>query len=118
MNEEDTAAQPPIEPGYYRAGNSLEVRAIDFKIDPATGKSPAKGNTKGLIARGISLFNEKDFIKVQAKGIPYKVESVPSGLAIEQRGANPNHFEIVPQHPMTIDEYRTLLEQVVLIKVN
>ncbi len=43
--------------------------------------------------RGLSLFDAVDQLGAY-RGTIFEVESVPHGLAIQQRGGNPHHFEI------------------------
>jgi hypothetical protein len=76
----------------------------DVKVDRQTG----------LIQpiRGISV--HADPTKVQRFGGAYRIETIPVGLKIEQRGRDPGHFEIIPAREMTLQEYEELLEQVVL----
>jgi hypothetical protein len=42
---------------------------------------------------------------------------VPEELAIIQRGMNPDHYEIVPAYPTTMDDYEKALAKVVLVLV-
>ena len=53
-------------------------------------------------------------------GGAYKIEYLPDGLQIIQRGRNPAHFEIVPSYPMTLEEFQELLNQIItsLLKKN
>jgi hypothetical protein len=43
-----------------------------------------------------------------------KGESLLEGLTIQQRGRDPNHYELMPAEPMTFERYVALLTQVVL----
>ena len=45
-------------------------------------------------------------------GGAYKIDSIPDGLKIIQRGARAEHFEIVPANPMTIEQFQGLLNQI------
>lgn len=42
-----------------------------------------------------------------------KVDSIPDCLKIIQRGANPNHFEIVPKSLMSFSDYQAALNQII-----
>jgi hypothetical protein len=41
-----------------------------------------------------------------------QIRGLPNGLKIVQRGANPNHYEIVPTEPMSPADYQQLLNKV------
>jgi len=62
--------------------------------------------------RGISLFN--DPAKAARFGTVYRVESFPNELKAQQRGKDPDHYELMPATPMTFERYVDLLTQVVL----
>jgi hypothetical protein len=63
-------------------------------------------------SRGVSLFSNQD--KTDRFGGSFKVTALPPELAIEQRGKDKEHFEIVAKSPMTEEEYRKALQQVKL----
>lgn len=48
-------------------------------------------------------------------GGAYKVQSIPEGLKVIQRGQNLMHFEIVPEYAMSLENYQALLYQVQLV---
>jgi hypothetical protein len=62
--------------------------------------------------RGVSLFD--DPAKAARFGAVYRVESLPNGLKVQQRGRDPGHYELMPAEPMTFERYVELLTQVVL----
>ena len=45
-------------------------------------------------------------------GGAYKIESIPEGLKIVQRGTKLEHFEIVPEYEMPLEEFQNLLNQI------
>ena len=45
-------------------------------------------------------------------GGSYKIETLPKGLKIIQRGARPEHFEIVPEYEMPLETFQELLNQI------
>jgi hypothetical protein len=45
-------------------------------------------------------------------GGAHELESIPEGLEIKQVGQNPNHYELTPKEPMTMEQYQNLLNQV------
>ncbi len=47
-------------------------------------------------------------------GGAFRVKYIPDLLKIIQRGKDPNHYEIVPKIPMTLEQYKDLLAKVVL----
>lgn len=88
----------------YRGGNDFTVKSSEVRIDDKTGKVKT--------THGVSLNVDKD--AVSGFGGIYKIESLPDGLKIIQRGTNPKHFEIVPVHEMTLEIYQELLYQIVV----
>ena len=92
----------------YRGGEIFKVRPDkDIRIDKNTG----------LVrdTHGISL--DVDPNNVSQFGGAYKIEAIPEGLKIIQRGTRLEHFEIVPSKPMTLNEYQDLLNQIVVTLV-
>ena len=92
---------------YYRGGNSLKPKAGEVKVDSATGLLKT--------TRGVSIFNRPDGL--ERFGGAYQVLDVPEDVRIVQRGRDPSHFEIVPARPMTMAEYESALEQIVMVPV-
>lgn len=96
----------PLPPqALFGGGSDLTPRlGIDVLID----------RNAGLLRtdRGISLFDEP--AKVERFGGAYKVEFIPEGLKVQQRGRDPGHYELMPAEPMTLKRYVELLKQVVL----
>jgi RHS repeat-associated protein len=85
------------------------VRPNEYKIDKQSGLVKPAGDP---YARGLSVFDNPESIK--AKGfVPYRVvpSSIPSTLAIEQRGRDPRHFEILPRAPVTPEQYQQELHK-------
>lgn len=93
---------------YYRGGNSLKPTTRDVKIDPRTNLLSTK--------RGVSISSRPDGL--DRFGGAYRVTSLPPELRIVQIGANPDHYEIVPVHAMSLDEYEELLGKIVLVPVS
>jgi hypothetical protein len=89
----------------FRGGADFTPRlGIDVLIDRNTGLLRTD--------RGISLF--ADPATVERFGGAYKVESIPEGLKMQQRGRDPGHYELMPAEPMSFERYVELLQQVVL----
>jgi hypothetical protein len=65
--------------------------------------------------RGLSLFD--DPARVQRFGGAHRVEFIPEGLRVQQRGRDPGHYELMPAEPMPFERYLELLDQVVLLRV-
>ena len=86
----------------YRGGSSLFARAMDVKIDPETGLLKT--------SRGISLSTDPNGLA--RFGGAHEIESIPEELEIKQVGQNPNHYELTPKQPMTMEQYQNLLNQV------
>ncbi|MNI87779.1 hypothetical protein D3C81_1951280 [compost metagenome] len=51
-------------------------------------------------------------------GGAYRIDSLPEGLTIIQRGKRAEHYEIVPSYNMTVDQYQKLLNQIVVSPTN
>jgi hypothetical protein len=93
----------------FRGGSTLIPRlGIDVLIDKATGLLRTD--------RGVSVFDEA--ARVERFGGAYQVESIPSGLTVQQRGRDLGHYESIPAEPMTFERYAALLQQVVLRPVD
>jgi hypothetical protein len=89
----------------FRGGADLTPRrGIDVLVDRNTGLLRTD--------RGISLFD--DPARVAQFGGAYRVESIPEGLKIQQRGRDPGHYELMPAEPMSLERYIELLKNVVL----
>ena len=86
----------------YRGGNSFTASSKDIKKNPATGLLKT--------SHGVSLNVNPS--SVSGFGGAYRVESVPIGVNIIQRGNNLEHYEIVPAYPMTFNRYQNLLNQI------
>ena len=99
----------PLPPqALFRGGADLTPRrGIDVLIDRNTGLLRTD--------RGISLFD--DPAQVEQFGGAYRVESIPEGLTIQQRGRHPGHYELMPADPISFERYVELLKQVVLRSV-
>lgn len=50
----------------------------------------------------------------QRFGVASRVEFLPEGLKMQQRGRDPSHYELMPAEAMTFERYVELLKQVVL----
>ncbi|MEW4412339.1 hypothetical protein [Clostridium sp. AN503] len=88
----------------YRGGDDFTVKNNEIKINPETG------NVK--TSHGVSLDVNSE--TVSKFGGAYKIESLPEGLKIVQRGARAEHFEIVPAYEMPLDTFQNLLNQIVV----
>jgi hypothetical protein len=96
---------PLLPRALFRGGADLTSRlGIDVLIDRNTGLLRTD--------RGISLF--ADPATVERFGGAYRVESIPEGLKMQQRGRDSGHYELMPAEPMSFERYVELLQQVVL----
>ena len=86
----------------YRGGVDFTVKSNEVKINLETG------NVK--TTHGVSLDVKPE--TVSKFGGAYKIESLPEGLKIIQRGARPEHFEIVPEYEMPLETFQELLNQI------
>jgi RHS repeat-associated protein len=91
---------------FYRGGESLEPRTMRDGRSEFVSPNPETGRK----ARGISLHT--DPTKVERYGGAYRVTSIPPELTIEQRGRDPEHYELVARGPMTEEQYREALTKV------
>ena len=86
----------------YRGGGIFQVRDSDIRINRGTGKvRTSHGISVNVNAQALRRF-----------GGAYRIDSLPEGLRIIQRGQNPEHFEIVPSHEMPRQDFQDLLQQI------
>ena len=86
----------------YRGGNDFSVKSNEVKINPQTG------NLK--TSHGVSLDVNPE--TVSKFGGAYRIEYLPDGLNIIQRGGRAEHFEIVPAFEMPLEQFQELLNQI------
>ncbi|WP_322923213.1 polymorphic toxin-type HINT domain-containing protein [Paenibacillus campi] len=89
----------------YRGGSSFTVRSMDVKIIDGQVQTN----------RGISL--DVNPSTVEKFGGAYRIDFLPEGLKIIQRGQRVEHFEIVPDKPITLEEFQILLNQIKATKI-
>ena len=122
------AAALPASAAHYRGHKTAHVKAHDAlqagpsdfvcKVTQAAAKKGAPKPKPQVTTRGLSLFDAVDQLGAY-RGTIFDVESVPHGLAIQQRGSNRHHFEIVvtdctaTNHPGAV-EFQKRLNHVVL----
>ena len=88
----------------FRGGLSLVARAgVDVKIGVGGMVNPGRGIYVNLSPAGLEKY-----------GGARQVMAIPNELELVQRGANPNHYEIAPRQPMTLEKYQGLLNLVKL----
>lgn len=93
---------------YYRGGNSLKPRVIDYNLDPDTGLvQPGRGVSVQDTPSGLDRF-----------GGAHEVVSLPPTLEIVRAGRRAGHYEIAPVAPMTEADYEQALEQAVLVPIS
>ncbi|MEQ7053050.1 polymorphic toxin-type HINT domain-containing protein [Paenibacillaceae sp. P-4] len=86
----------------YRGGNSFQVKPNEVKIDKETGLVKT--------THGISLDTNPNTIS--KFGGAYRIDNLPDGLKIIQRGSRLEHFEIVPSYNMPLKQFQELLNQI------
>lgn len=91
---------PPV----FRGGSSLVFQPHEVRIDKRTGLIKT--------THGVSV--DADAKRVASFGGAYKVQALPEGLTIIQRGRRAEHYEIVPAAPVTLGRYQELLDEVEL----
>ncbi|NLW46989.1 MAG: hypothetical protein GXY86_06600 [Firmicutes bacterium] len=106
-DENATVIYKGTETRIYRGGSSFEVKAGEIRINKETGLMKT--------THGVSL--NVDPNAVSKYGGAYRIEYLPKGLKIVQRGVNPGHFEIVPAYEMHVQQYQSLLNQIKAVKV-
>ena len=88
----------------YRGGKSFKIKEDEVKVNSKGFVKTTHGVSVNMLSSNVSRF-----------GGAYKIESIPEGLKIIQRGQNFNHYEIVPQSDdMTIDSFQRLLDQIIV----
>lgn len=92
-----------INQALYRGGN-LTLKLKDVKINSINGLITTKN--------GISLYSTAS--KVLRFGRAYKIEYIPKGLKIIQKGKDLTHFEIVPTKEITFERFQSLLNQIII----
>lgn len=88
----------------YRGGDDFTVKSHEIKVNLETG------NIK--TSHGVSLDVNPD--SVSKFGGAYKIEFLPEGLKIIQRGMRAEHFEIVSAYEMSLETFQELLNQIVV----
>ncbi|MDK8183733.1 hypothetical protein [Paenibacillus sp. UMB4589-SE434] len=78
------------------------MKPNEVKIDKETGLVKT--------THGISLDTNPNTIS--KFGGAYRIESLPDGLKIIQRGSRLEHFEIVPSYNMHLKQFQQLLNQI------
>jgi RHS repeat-associated protein len=92
----------PAKSQVFRGGKDLTLKPGEIKLDPKTGLvKPSHGPSLDVNASTVERF-----------GGAQQIKSIPAELKIIQRGARPEHFEIVPREPMPLDKFQELLNQV------
>ena len=92
----------------YRGGTSFQLKPGEFKINKETGLVKT--------THGVSL--DVDANTVAKFGGAYKIESIPEGLKIIQRGKRAEHFEIVPTKEISVEKFQSLLNKVKVVPNN
>jgi hypothetical protein len=82
----------------YRGGHSLVFKPHDVKIDKGTGLLKT--------THGVSVDAEAE--RLAPYGGAFRVQTLPDGLTIIQRGKRLQHYEIVPTVPVTPERYQEL----------
>jgi hypothetical protein len=94
---------------YFRGGASLNPSRDEVRIDRLT--------TLLKTTRGVSVYNRPDHPNLTSHGGAYLVGPLPEGLKVIQAGRDPSHHEIVPDFPMTFEEFADLLDQITLTSI-
>ena len=88
----------------YRGGTDFTIKTGEVKINPETGNvRTTHGISVNVDPKAVSRF-----------GGSYRIDYLPEGLEIVQRGSNPGHFEIVPAYEMPLETFQELLYQIVV----
>ncbi|GED68496.1 hypothetical protein BRE01_21980 [Brevibacillus reuszeri] len=80
------------------------MKPNEIKIDPKTGMVKT--------THGVSLDVNPD--TVSKFGGACRIDSLPDGLRIIQRGSRAEHYEIVPAYNMPLDQFQKLLNQIIV----
>ncbi|MGM9899242.1 MAG: Hint domain-containing protein [Bacilli bacterium] len=87
----------------YRGGNKFKLRGQDYALDGDYFETMRKGPSVN------TSINE-----TASHGKPHKLIKMPDGLGLKQDGNDPGHYIIVPTRKMHLDEFRQLLNEIVL----
>ena len=87
----------------YRGGTSLEVKPGEVPI-----------TKEGLVKMKNGPSVNTDIVKAAKFGVPTKIEYIPDGLMLVQRGNDLGHYVIAASRSMTMNEYLSLLSKVKL----
>ncbi|MCK6641702.1 MAG: DUF4157 domain-containing protein [Bacteroidia bacterium] len=92
----------------YRGGGKFEVQPKDIKM-----------SKNGMVktSHGLSLDVDPKASSVVNNGGAYEIISIPEGLKIIQRGMRAEHFEIVPEYEMSIENFQNLCDKIVSRKI-
>lgn len=90
---------------YFRGGSSFKLKPGEVKINQETGLVRT--------IHGVSIYNNPSGLS--RFGGAYRIDNLPKGLNIIQRGKDLTHFEVVPTNEMTIDNFQYLLDQITTI---
>lgn len=92
----------------FRAGNDFEIKPGEVKIDKATGNV----KTNRGVSINVDSAKMQKLANMKGLGNAYRIDSLPEGLKIIQQGNDPGHFEIVPEYPMPLEAFQSLLNQI------
>lgn len=92
----------------FRAGNDFEIKPREVKIDKATGNV----KTNRGVSINVDSAKMQKLANMKGLGNAYRIDSLPEGLKIIQQGNDPGHFEIVPEYPMPLEAFQSLLNQI------
>ncbi|WP_066496637.1 hypothetical protein [Abyssisolibacter fermentans] len=86
----------------YRGGNNFTVKPNEVKTNKNTG----------LVKTTHSVSLDTNPNTVSKFGGAYKIDNLPEGLKIIQRGQRLEHYEIVPAYDMPLEQFQKLLNQI------
>ena len=90
----------------YRGGNDMTLKNGEYRLDANGMVKPTHGISVSADPNAVAKF-----------GGAYKVQTLPKGLKLIQRGQNLLHYEIVPKYAMPLSQYQSLLYQIKLVPV-
>ena len=105
-NKSATVKYDGLQKPVYRGGNDFTAYPKDIKYNKNTGNvKPSHGISVNVDPKSPNIINN---------GGAYRVETIPKGLDIIQRGMKDlGHYEIVPEFEMPFEEYQGLLTKII-----
>lgn len=107
-------ATDPLVAGTLGANGGMKTSQLESlgRQEDSVLRAECEQVQRSVVHQPTPLHHRRTFwLKVCGFGGAGEIESVPNELEIAQRGQSPDHYEIAPKQPMTLERYRDLLNQ-------